>query len=190
MQDALGLTCDKVYCLRLLLEEYGPKIVNIKGIHNTVADASSRLDFSPTEDNKENWMTFTKCWCLYTMHAVDDTSPSNDKDVMNFVFENRSEETAIYPLTVQVIAEAQTKDKTLDKLTSLEKYKPQLVEDIQVLCKDGKLVILKELQRRAVEWYHHYLQHTGTTCLEETLCAMMYWKGLQNSVHTYVKKCH
>ena len=57
----------------------------------------------------------------------------------------------IYPLTVREIADAQTMDKLLDKLTLLEKYKPQLVEYSQVLCKDGKLVIPKELQKRAVE---------------------------------------
>ncbi len=68
MQDALGLTCDRVYCWHLLLEEYGPEIVYIKGIHNT-ADAISRLDFGPTQDVKENWMTFKKCWCYYTTQA-------------------------------------------------------------------------------------------------------------------------
>ncbi len=44
MQDALGLTSDRVYRWRLLLEEYGPTIVYIKGIRNTVADTISRLD--------------------------------------------------------------------------------------------------------------------------------------------------
>jgi hypothetical protein len=29
-RDALGLTSDRVYCWRLLLEEYAPKIVHIK----------------------------------------------------------------------------------------------------------------------------------------------------------------
>ena len=48
IQDALGLTSDHLYIWRLILEEYGPKIVYIKGIHNTVADAISRLDFSPS----------------------------------------------------------------------------------------------------------------------------------------------
>ena len=37
IQDALGLTSDRVYWWRLLLEEFGPKIVHIKGIQNTVA---------------------------------------------------------------------------------------------------------------------------------------------------------
>ncbi len=41
MIDALGLTADRVYQWRLLLEEYRPEIVYIKGIHNTMADAVS-----------------------------------------------------------------------------------------------------------------------------------------------------
>ncbi len=40
-QDALGLTSDRVYCWQLLLEEFAPEIVYIKGIHNMVADAIS-----------------------------------------------------------------------------------------------------------------------------------------------------
>ncbi len=40
MRDVLGLTSDQVYQWRLLPEEYEPKIVYIKGIHNTVADES------------------------------------------------------------------------------------------------------------------------------------------------------
>jgi hypothetical protein len=48
MRDALGLTSDQVYRWRLLLEEYGPEIVYIKGIHNTIADAVSRLEYDPS----------------------------------------------------------------------------------------------------------------------------------------------
>ncbi len=40
-QDALGSTSDRVYHWQLLLEEFAPEIVYIKGIHNTVADAIS-----------------------------------------------------------------------------------------------------------------------------------------------------
>eukprot|EP00804_Cyclotella_cryptica_P021708 CCRYP_012871-RA/>CCRYP_012871-RA protein AED:0.34 eAED:0.56 QI:0/0/0/1/0/0/2/0/231 len=53
MQDVLSLTCDRVYCWHLLLEEYGPEIVYIKGIHNTVADAISRLVFGPTKMSRK-----------------------------------------------------------------------------------------------------------------------------------------
>jgi hypothetical protein len=48
VRDALGLTLDRVYQWRLLLKEYGPNIVYIKGIHNTVADAISRLEYDPS----------------------------------------------------------------------------------------------------------------------------------------------
>eukprot|EP00804_Cyclotella_cryptica_P012555 CCRYP_014712-RA/>CCRYP_014712-RA protein AED:0.29 eAED:0.31 QI:0/0/0/1/1/1/2/0/206 len=124
------------------------------------------------------------------MQAEEDPFPVQHSDLVNFVFANHSGENAIYPLTVWEIAAAQHTDKTLDKLSLLEAYKPQLVENVQVLCKDGKLVIPQELQKQAVQWYHHYLQHPGTTRLEETLRAAMYWKGLRHYVRTFVKNCH
>ncbi len=48
MRDALGLTLDRVYPWRLLLEDYGPEIIYIKGIHNTVADAVLWLEYDPS----------------------------------------------------------------------------------------------------------------------------------------------
>eukprot|EP00804_Cyclotella_cryptica_P013500 CCRYP_017224-RA/>CCRYP_017224-RA protein AED:0.45 eAED:0.45 QI:3/-1/0/1/-1/0/1/0/112 len=105
---------------------------------------------------------------------------------MNQVFANRNEEDSIYPLTIREIAEAQQEDESL-----LNKgYSTQLVENIKILCKDGKMVIPKSLQHRAVAWFHHYLQHPGTTRLEETLRLSMYWKGLRTTVQSHVKKCH
>jgi hypothetical protein len=55
-RDALGLTSDRVYRWRLLLEKYAPKIIYIKGICNTVADATSRLEYDP-KLNKTNEYT-------------------------------------------------------------------------------------------------------------------------------------
>jgi hypothetical protein len=48
MRDALGLTSDRVYQWRLLLEEYWPKCVFIKGIDNTMADTVLRLEYDPS----------------------------------------------------------------------------------------------------------------------------------------------
>jgi hypothetical protein len=53
------LTPDKVHRWRLLLKEYGPEIViYIKGIHNTVTDAISRLEMvsQTIKQEKQNWM--------------------------------------------------------------------------------------------------------------------------------------
>ena len=133
IQEALGLTSDCVYRWRLLLEEFGPEIVHIKGIQNTVADAISRLDFGPVQDEKANWMTFTKRWCHYTMQATPMESTTNQQHQMNVVFANRSEEDVIYPLTVKEIALAQERDLVLKKLTKMEKYSIHLVENTEVL---------------------------------------------------------
>jgi hypothetical protein len=54
-----------------------------------------------------------------------------------------------------------------------KKYEVLPKENTKVICKEGKLVILKSLQRQEVQWYHHYLQYPGHTHLEETLCAAM-----------------
>ena len=43
-RDALGLTCDGVTHWQLLLKEYDPEIVYIKGVDNAVADAIIQLD--------------------------------------------------------------------------------------------------------------------------------------------------
>ncbi len=79
MQDALGLTSDRVYQWRLLLEEYEPKIAYIKGIHNTVADTVSWLEYDPSVNQtakgfytmkvrnnsrqRQCWVTVSKKWC-------------------------------------------------------------------------------------------------------------------------------
>ena len=62
---------------------------------------------------------------------------------MNFVFANHSKENSIYPLTTREIAELQSKDTQLVTLTTHDGYSTKLVENIKVLCKDGKLVNLR-----------------------------------------------
>jgi hypothetical protein len=108
-----------VYRWRLILEEYGPEIVYTKGIHNTVADAISWLEYvSPDTSNMDemmcqNWMTFSKCWCKYKLTHNNSIDKHNYS--MNSVFANRSKEEEIYPLTVKEIAEAQGLDKLFTK---------------------------------------------------------------------------
>jgi hypothetical protein len=105
---------------------------------------------------------------------------------MNQVFANQNKEDSIYPLTTREIVEAQQEDESLQE----QGYSTQLVENTEVLCKDGKMVIPKSLQHHVVAWFHHYLQHPGTKHLEETLHLSMYWKGLRMTVQSHVKKFH
>ena len=52
-----------MYCWHLLLEEYGPKIVFIKGVDNIVADAISCLEYDP-EINIKNVDLHRSCYAL------------------------------------------------------------------------------------------------------------------------------
>ncbi len=109
MRDALGLTSDQVYQWRLLLEEYGPKIVYIKGIHNTVADAVSRLEYDPSVNrtaesfhttkvrNKQSrqrqcWMTVSKKWCKLDIDSDNLDSYTDKHNDLNLVFAHHEEE--------------------------------------------------------------------------------------------------
>ena len=141
IQEALGLTSNRVYRWRLLLEEYGPNIVHIKGIHNTVANAISQLDYGPVSNDKDNWMTFTKCWCHYTIHFTEAQTTSNIQTSMNLVFANSNKNEVLYPLTVKEIAQPQQDDCNLQALGIKDKYTIQLVENTKLLCKDNMLVV-------------------------------------------------
>jgi hypothetical protein len=113
---------------------------------------------------------------------------------MNEVFANRSDEDEIHPLTTVEIAEAQRTDASLKHLFKHNAVIDQgleikLIENTACVSKDGWLVIPKPLQVRAVKWYHHYLQQPGHTCLEETMNAAMYWKGMRTTIWSLTKSC-
>jgi len=105
-RDGLGLASDRVAHWRILLDEYAPEIIYIKGIDNTVADAISRLDYDPKLNttneynhamhvkstkvvSNQKWMMFSKFWsCFSKTQGPDETNTIE----MNHVFANHSEE--------------------------------------------------------------------------------------------------
>ena len=100
-----------------------------------------------------------KCWCQYTMHAPTEESTHTHQHQINMVFANRSEEDVIYPFTAKGNYTSPGGLFSPEVTKQNRQYSTQFVEDTQVLCKDGKIVIPKVLQLRAVSWYYHYLQH-------------------------------
>ena len=204
-RDALGLTSDRVFRWRLLIEEYGPKIMYIKGIDNTVADAISRLDYNPAMNrhaddeinsiNKQvKWNNFLTLLNHYDTKSSDEKYNTDYKTSYSQVFINNMSDDEIYPLTVAEIADAQRVDPKWKSFFKQEdprgKIRKVIIDETDVLVKDkSRLVIPKVLQARALQWYHHYLQHPGETRLEETLVAVMYWPGLRADVRRHVKSC-
>ncbi len=108
MRDALGLTLDQVYQWRLLLEEYGPKIVYVKSIQNTVADAVLRLEYNPSvnqtaesfhktkvridSSQRQCWVRVSKKWCKLDIYSDNLDSYTNKHDDWNLVFAHDEEE--------------------------------------------------------------------------------------------------
>ena len=146
-----------------MLEEYKHKIVYIKGIHNTVADAVSQLEYDPSVNktaesfhttkvrsrsrHRQSWATVSKNWCELDIDSDNLDSYTDKHDDWNLVFAHHKEEDEIYPLTLPEIADAQRKDRELKvhfKKNAIMPHKDmviQLIEDTKVLCKNGKLMI-------------------------------------------------
>jgi hypothetical protein len=202
------LTSDRVARWRILLEEYAPEIIYIKGIHNTVANAISRLDYYPKLNttneynhamhvkstkvvSNQKWIIFSKFWSCFS--ETQDPDKTNTIE-MNHVFANHSEEDEIFPLTVKEIVEAKKADPILKPFFKsnavLSKgLELQLVENKSCICHEGKLVIPKPLQRCTTIWYHHYLHHPRHTRLEETMKAVIYWTGMCITIRSISKSC-
>jgi len=159
-RDGLGLTSNRVARWQMLLEEYAPEIIYIKGIHNTVADAISQLDYDPKLNTTNEYnhamhvkstkvasnhhlMMFSKFWSCF--NETQDPDELNTIE-MNHVFPNQSEEDEIFPLTVKEFVEAQKADSILKHLFKsnavLSKgLELQLVENESCICHEGRLVI-------------------------------------------------
>jgi hypothetical protein len=88
----------------------------------------------------------------HTSSQEESTSPfAYMQESMNLVFANQDDEQTIYPLTTSEIAEAQKHNRALNTIADKYGNTTQLVENINVLCKDGKMVIPTSLQSRAEE---------------------------------------
>ena len=96
VRDALGLTCDRVYRWRLLLEEYGPEIVYIKGVDNIVADAISRLEYDPNKNVKSLDST-RSCYALAKLFShyckITDTNYRGGECTPLQTYENLTKQT-------------------------------------------------------------------------------------------------
>lgn len=156
---------------RMILEEYNPEIIHIKGEENIAADALSRLP------KNEEVMT-----------------PKNNQNHELFAQEI-SVDLDAYPLEYASIAEEQKKEiEASDKIKKLLKdktsgyYKTDL-EGHEIMMYKKCIYVPKALRGRLIRWYHHFLCHPGATRLTKTLQQICYWEGMTYQCEQYCKRC-
>lgn len=161
---------DRVMRWRLIIEEYNCEFKYIKGSKNVIADALSRLDTTNNPD-------------------IDSPMPTRETLSESFAISSLPED--IIPLSTRAIAYYQAKDQALQRSmqASPNEYEKRMMRGGEVICRDGKIVVPTNLQKRTVEWYHSTLCHPGATRTEETIKQHLTWTNMRNDVREIIKKC-
>jgi len=134
---------------QLLLEEFGPKLTYVKGSNNIIADALSLLEIAEEELSAE---------------AFANELANEEEDFPTG-----------YPLSYKELAFHQEKDKALQNKfrTESELYikKPHTFSDstYELITKNDKIYVPKDLQQKCAEWCHLTLMHPGEKRLELTI---------------------
>jgi RNase H-like domain found in reverse transcriptase/Reverse transcriptase (RNA-dependent DNA polymerase)/Integrase zinc binding domain len=165
---------ERVMRWRLILEEFGPELLYIKGERNIVADALSRLGIDASTD------------------FVDATSVEAQADLFGHSLMDLSPE--IMPLKFKQLQAAQQQDSTL--LLSSSDSPTFHIKSFcgggkcrQLICYKDKIVVPESLQKRVVDWYHEILCHPGMTRTEETIRQHFWWRTLRQDVQSTCETC-
>ena len=185
---------DRVLRWRMVLEEYSPELIYIKGTKNIVADALSRLDNGEYEPKSPQEELFLTANCLANM----DTDPTYHLSAVEEaeLYSNEEDDVPSFSFTYKNIMKEQQADK---KLVATAKANPREYtvqsfrgggKERKLIVRDGKIVVPTKLQKPLVEWYHHILCHTGETRTELTIKQHFTWKNLRKDVHKICSTCH
>jgi transposase InsO family protein len=165
---------DRVMRWRLYIEEYSPELQYIKGTHNVVADALSRLDMNetPLEDTQETFLGLMECFGT-----------------------KKAEDEEFHPLNFQKLLKAQEADKTIMKILEMENTKYELQDfhgggkTTALICYKNKIVVPARMQKSVITWYHTTLCHPGINRTEETIGQHLWWPKMRDHITNYVKIC-
>jgi RNase H-like domain found in reverse transcriptase/Integrase zinc binding domain/Reverse transcriptase (RNA-dependent DNA polymerase) len=155
-----NFSTDRVRRWRLIVEEYGPRLVYIKGIRNQVADTLSRLPVLPAS-----------------------TEPTDAVEQL-FVA------TEVFPLAFDVIALAQQEDLELQALLNNDPaYEQRVIRRHALIYHRDKIVVPLALQGELLQWYHSFLLHPGSTRMYETIRQHFYWPAIYRDIDQLVRNC-
>ena len=167
---------------RLIIEEFSPTLVYLKGENNPVADALSRLHLEPSPKSE-----------------CDDTvveQPSSRQLFEAFAIEDDDLPEWTIPISFKLLMQEQIKDKELLKRAksapqaySIDSFSKDSQTNRQLITYQGKICVPKSLQQRLVQWYHEMLVHPGETRTHETVAQHFYWPNMRKTVQKVCKHC-
>ena len=160
---------DRVLRQRLVVEEYGAEIIYIKGTHNIVADALSRI---PIMDGR-----------------VSASAVKEEKFLQRRAFEDEIP----FPLDLQRISELQKDDNHLERLMRDRRSNHRIKRDdhqgTKLWMYNGKVFVPKEARAPMAEWFHENLLHAGPQRTSATMRQHFDWPGAVAQIEKYIKKC-
>ena len=136
----------------LVIEEFSPELLYIKGEQNIVADALSCLDIDKNT---------TDCLEAYATAEYYGSSTEELPDTS-------------FPLQYKDIQQAQQQDEwLLNKLQSDKTYSTKIYrwggKSHMLIMHDGKIAIPKKYKKRIMNWYHLQLCHPSKNRAEQTI---------------------
>ena len=166
---------DRVMRWRLILEEYGLELNYIKGLDNVAADALSRLDIE-IKPMKE--------YAFYLAECFSDLKISTESYPLKYKLIQKGQQADKELLAkFKLAAESPTNNYSLNTFRGGEK-------PISLICYKDKIVVLKMLQSRIIQWYHKTLCHPGRDRTEKTIRQHFIWNKLSEQVRDECKRCH
>jgi hypothetical protein len=147
----------------LIVEEYGPNIVYLRGKCNIIADALSRLP---------------------KHHEPHDES--------TFLEEILDEQIDAFPITFDVISKAQLADNKIQWcITNNDPdFKTRIIQRAPVVYFKGKIAIPTNLCSHILTWYHENLLHPGADQMFHAILQCFTWPSLCTQVEDFVKRCN
>ena len=165
-----------------MLEEYCPRFVHVAGTENSAADALSRLDLIPNNEDEIDWedqgrermryedtdsaaeVLEENCYVLIAkaMSRLDFESDGFD-DVLNPLASEKEIQNEGFPLSVQLFREEQLNEEALQTAIEndkLHRYTTKMVEGVELVHEYGRIYVPKSLRERVLEWFHIMLTRT------------------------------
>ena len=204
------LNTQRVIRWRMFLEDFGPTLHYIKGEHNVLADALSRLPFAERQEPIAGPQSPQFAPTLSTDRIADEVEPMSssffslaiDDSTLSECFVNLpASENVPFELTYQQIAAAQTGDARLQHLVAQHPNRypsQQLACNTQVRCRlndpaapNGrwKIYLPDALLDNAIRWHHLALGHAGMNRTHDTMKLHFYHPDLRNRVETLISNC-